>query len=304
MTTRTLTEVLSGFHFLEGPRWHDGKLVFSDFYSYGVYSAPVDRVPIPRESVTKLASVPHQPSGTGWLPDGRMLIVSQKDRRVLVRDLSGVVTEYADLSHLTEYPLNDMVVDSTGRAYVGSFGFDVMSLDKAKFADLYLVDLDRTAAVVAPELYAPNGLLITRNGSTLLVNETVGNRISAFDIAEDGRLGERRDWARFGPPPDLAPVPEMFGRIEIALDGCTLDSEGAVWTADAANQRVIRVREGAEITHEINFDMGAYACVLGGDDGQTLFTCVAPDFSSKRRKASAEARILSTRVDVPHAGLP
>jgi sugar lactone lactonase YvrE len=189
-----------------------------------------------------------------------MLIVSQKDRRVLVRDATGAVTEYADLSAFTDYPLNDMVVDSSGRAYIGSFGFEVMSQDQAKFADLYLVDVDGAASVAAPSLYAPNGLLITPDGSTLLANETIGNRISAFDIHADGSLGERRDWARFGPTPDLAPVPVMFGQIAIALDDATLDAEGAVWAANAANRRVVRVREDGDIMEEIAIgDLRAFA---------------------------------------------
>lgn len=305
MDTHTLTEVASGFHYLEAPRWHSGQLVFSDFYSYAVYAIPVGDRPVRREEATKLAVVPNQPSGIGWLPDGRLLIVSQNDRRVLVQERDGTLSEYADLSGFTDHQINDMVVDSHGRAYIGSLGFDIMSEDTAKLADLYMVDSDGTASIAAPELYTPNGLLVTPDGKTLLVNESSGNRISAFDIRPDGSLGERRDWARFGPIPELAPVPVMLSKLAIAPDGCTLDAEGAVWTADAAGHLVVRVREGGEVVDEISTGAdGAYACALGGDDGQTLFICVAANFHAEVCKANTSGRIVATRVDVPHAGLP
>jgi sugar lactone lactonase YvrE len=299
VTLRELTEVVSGLHYAEGPRWHDGRLYLSDFYGYQVLAVRLGAGGMPAE-IEKLADVPHQPSGLGWLPDSRLLIVSMKDRTLLVREHDGALRVHADLSSFTDYPLNDMVVDARGNAYIGSFGFDIFSPDPARLADIYRVDVSGKASVAATGLYAPNGMVVTPGGSSLIVNETIGNRISVFAIGLDGELGERRDWATFGPTPELAPVPAMFGAVEIALDGNALDAQGAVWTADAAHGRVLRVAEGGQILDEITLDgTGAYACALGGDDGHTLFICSAPDFSQDARKAAAESRVLATRVDVP-----
>ncbi len=183
------TTVATGMTFTECPRWHGGRWYFVDFYSHRVLSMEADGADLRTE-----LTVPAQPSGLGWLPDGRLLVVSMKDRRILRREADGTVVEHADLSDLAAYPLNDMVVDEVGRAYVGNFGFDLMAGEDAAPTPLILVDTDGSARHISEPLYFPNGSVITPDGKTLIVDETFGNRVSAFDILEDGSLGPRRDW--------------------------------------------------------------------------------------------------------------
>jgi sugar lactone lactonase YvrE len=153
-------------------------------------------------------------------------------------------------------------------------------------------------------LMFPNGSAITPDGSTLVVSESMGNRLSAFAIGADGTLGARRDWAALGPPPTTDDVTVALGSAAFVPDGMCLDADGAAWVADAIGNRVIRLAEGGELLDEIDVSTGCYACMLGGDDGRTLFMCTAPGFAEHERQASRDARILAARVDVPHAGLP
>src|SRR2546422_4303169 len=290
--------VADGLSYLEGPRWHDGRLYASDFYNHRVVAIT------PGGSVETVVEVPHQPSGLGWLPDGRMLIVSMKDRRLLRLDGAQMV-EHADLSGLPGWHVNDMVVDGQGRAYVGNFGFDLMSLAPIVPAALIRVDPDGSASVVADDMLFPNGSAITPDGSTLIVAESVGQRLTAFDIAADGSLSNRRVWAAFGEPPDTTDCATAFGQIKVAPDGICLDAEGCVWFADAFGNRAVRVREGGTITDVVSAgDLGVFACMLGGDDGRTLFLCAAPTFVEAVASVDHQARLLACRVDVPHAGLP
>jgi sugar lactone lactonase YvrE len=198
-----------------------------------------------------------------------------------------------------------MVVDAQGRAYVGNFGFDLMGGAPHEHTTVVLVDTDGSASIVADGLSFPNGMVITPDGSTLLVNELFGNRISAFDIHPDGTLGERIEWAGYG---DLGAEPDVGTRLEAATivpDGLTLDAEGAVWIADAANNRAVRIAKGGEILDEVSTAPdGVFAVALGGDDGRTLFLCVAPNFDETERTATRLGRMLATEVDVPHAGRP
>lgn len=298
MTEKNLRVVAEGFTFLEGPRWHDGALYVSDFYTHRVLRISADG------DAETVVEVPGQPSGLGWQPDGSMLIVSMTDRKIMrLRD--GELTEHADLSSVTTGYANDMVVDAKGRAYVGNFGFDLMGGADATTAGIALVDTDGSVREVADELWFPNGSMITDDGATLIVAETFGNRISAFDIAEDGSLGKRRDWASFGPQPTSTVLEDVVLNATCGPDGACLDAEGAVWVADGLGSKLIRVREGGEIAETIDIgEDGVYACMLGGADGRTLFACVAPDFDAERRSAAREARLLATTVDVPHAGRP
>lgn len=293
---REIKTVIDGMAFTECPRWREGRLWFSDFYTYRVYSADGDGGDLRTE-----AEVPGQPSGLGWLPDGQMLVVSQRDRRILRRDADGVLRTHADLHATAPAHLNDMTVDSAGRAFVGNFGFDLMAGAPAASTDLHRVDPDGTVTTAATDLWFPNGSVVTADGR-LLVDETFGNRITAFDIAADGSLGNRRTWASFGEVPQEAAEDQSRSQIVIAPDGCTLDAEGCLWVADAIGARVIRVREGGEITDEISPGTGVYACALGGSDGHTLYLCVAPDFLEANRKPVREARVVATRVEVPAAG--
>jgi sugar lactone lactonase YvrE len=294
---RKLAVVLDEYSFLECPRWHDGRLWVSDFYTNQVVATDG------RGNTEVVAEVPGQPSGLGFLPDGRALIVSMRDRRVLVRGESGQLTEHADLSHAVPDMLNDMVVDEQGRAYVGNFGFDLMSGAALRYTTLTRVDPDGTVSTAAEDLGFPNGSVILPGG-VLVVAETFAGRLTAFDIAEDGELTGRRVWARFGETPRTDDVGEAMQGLQVGPDGICADAEGAIWVADALHARVIRVREGGEILDEIPTGMGVFACMLGGDDGRTLFMCVAPSFAEHERRAAREAQLLAARVEVPHAGLP
>ena len=298
MTHRTLTPVIGGFTFLEGPRWHDGRLWLSDFYTHQVIAVS------PAGKVEEIATVPQQPSGLGWLPDGTLLVVSMRDRKLL-RLAHGELIEHADLSPLTGGHVNDMVVDGQGRAYVGNFGFDLMGGAPFRATTIVRVEPDETTSVAADGLMLPSGSVITPDGSTLIIDETFGNRISAFDIAADGSLGPRRDWANFGALPDTDNVQELIAAAAIGPDGNCLDADGAVWVADAIHHRVVRVAEGGAILEEISTgDDGVYACMLGGEDDRTLYLCVAPNFDETERSSTRLGRLLATTVDVPHAGTP
>ncbi|WP_448625093.1 SMP-30/gluconolactonase/LRE family protein [Geodermatophilus sp. URMC 64] len=295
---REISTVLDGLSYLECPRWHEGRIWVSDFYTHQVLSAREDGGDLRVE-----AEVPGQPSGLGWLPDGRLLIVSQHDSRLLRREADGSLVTHADLSaHVTGEP-NDMVVDEQGRAFVGNFGFDLMAGAPVAPTVLLRVDPDGAVSQVADDMWFPNGSVITDDG-VLLVDESFGNRITAFDIGADGALTNRRVWASFGPLPTDRDLQAALGQLAVAPDGCGLDAEGALWVADALAGRVLRLREGGEVLEELPVGTGVFACMLGGSDGRTLFLCSAPDFDRTARSAAREARLLSCRVDVPHAGLP
>jgi sugar lactone lactonase YvrE len=300
MAARALTQLLTGGAFFESPRWHDGRWWVSDFYREAVYSVSVGGL---EECVFE---VENQPSGLGWLPDGSLLVVSMKDQRVLRRDPSGEVTVHADLSGFTDSSLNDMVVDEHGRAWVGCFGFDLMAFADPQLAPLMRVDADGAASVVAEELMFPNGSVITPDGTTLIVGETAGCRYTAFTIASDGSLTDRRVWAQLAPTPTLGPLEEMLPQIAVGPDGCTLDAEAHIWAADEAGGRCIRVAPGGAIVDEVRTPegLGSFACALGGEDGRTLLVCAAPDFLEATRRQAREAVLLTTIVEVPHAGRP
>lgn len=297
--SREISTVLDeGLAYLECPRWRDQRIWFADFYTYRVYSAAEDGSDLRVE-----AEVPQQPSGLGWLPDGRLLVVSMRDARLLRREPDGTLVTHADLSgHVKGYP-NDMVVDAQGRAFVGEFGFDLMGGKPLEPAVIVRVDPDGTVTTVADDLWFPNGSVITDDG-VLLVGETFANRVTAFDITGDGALVGRRTWASFGESPTDRVLDKLFGQVVVAPDGCCLDADGALWVADAVGNRVLHVREGGEITEEISVGTGVFACMLGGADGRTLFMCAAPDFDEEARKNAREARLLTARVDVRHAGMP
>lgn len=289
------TTLATGFSFLEAPRWHDGRIWFSDFYTYQVYSAREDGSGLREE-----AEVPGQPSGLGWLPDGRLLAVSMRDRRILRREADGTLVTHADLSRHAAGHLNDMVVDSRGRAYVGNFGFDLMGGAPLKPTALHRVDPGGTVTEAATDLWFPNGSVITPDG-TLLVDETFGNRVTAFDLTQEGQLTNRRVWAEFGPLPTERATEKVLPQAAVAPDGCCLDAEGALWIADGIGNRLLRVSEGGTITDEVRPGTGVYACALGGSDGKTLFACAAPDFHENTRKAAREASLIALRVAVPAA---
>jgi sugar lactone lactonase YvrE len=296
--SREINVVLTDMAYLECPRWHDDRIWVADFYRHQVLSATEDGRDLRVE-----AEVPQQPSGLGWLPDGRLLVVSMRDRKLLRREAGGELVVHADLAdHVGGHP-NDMVVDSQGRAYVGNFGFDLMGGADITPSALLRVDPDGSITRVAEDLWFANGSVITDDG-VLMVDETFGNRVSAFDIMPDGSLANRRNWATFGELPTSSGLGDALPGLVVAPDGCALDAEGALWIADGLHGRVIRVLEGGEIVDEISPGTGVFACGLGGADGRTLFICAAPDFDERARSAAREAQLFSARVDVPHAGRP
>jgi len=294
---RKFVTVVSGYMYMEAPRWHDNRIWFSDFYTHEVVSANEDGTDVRVEAV-----VPNQPSGLGWLPDGRLLIVSMRDRKLLRREADGSLVTHADLSGVVDHHLNDMVVDRHGRAYVGNFGFDLMGGAPVQSTSIHRVDPGGTVSLVAEDVWFPNGSVITSTGS-LLVGETMANRITAFDVGADGALLNRRVWAEFGERPDETDVGKALAALTVASDGCCLDAEGALWVADAAHGRVVRVEEGGHIAEQIQLETGVFACALGGAGGRTLFLCTAPDFIEDNRKSAREAVLRSVPVDVSAAGL-
>jgi sugar lactone lactonase YvrE len=282
MAEMATTVLAEGFRFPEGPRWHDGRLVFSDQHDRRVVALDLDG------NAETVVEVPGCPSGLGWLPDGRMLVVSMHDRKLLRLDAGGL-TEVADLSEHATWHCNDMVVDAQGRAYVGNFGFDLDGRADAQPTVIVRVDSDGTVAVAADEIRFPNGTVIMPDGRTLIVGESYGACLTAFDVAADGTLSNRREWAR------------LHGAVP---DGICLDAEGAIWSACPLTGRVLRVLEGGEVTDEVRISRtGAYACMLGGADGTTLFVCAA-DASDPAETGNRRGAIEACSVAVPHAGLP
>ena len=296
---RTLTTLFEGGSYFECPRWREDRWWVSDFYRCGVFSYDTEG----REQLA--FEVEAQPSGLGWLPDGDLLVVSMKDRRVLRRSADGRLAVHAELSELTSAHLNDMVVDRDGRAFVGNFGFDLMGGADPAPAGLVRIDPDGAACIVARDLWFPNGSMITED-ATLIVAETFAARLTAFDIQSDGSLTNRRVWAQVEPTPEPADTETMLSAVTFAPDGCTLDAEGHVWAANALGGPVCRIAPGGQIVDEVPVPegLGVFACGLGGHDGCTLITCAAPDFYEHARSAAREAVLLTTTVDVPHAGLP
>ncbi|MFI6072696.1 SMP-30/gluconolactonase/LRE family protein [Actinoplanes sp. NPDC051343] len=283
-----MNPVVANLHFAESPRWAFGRLWFSDFYGGVVQSVLPDGSDLRLE-----ATVPQQPSGLGWLPDGRLLIVSMRDRLLLRRSFSGELEVHADLSSHATGHLNDMVVDAAGRAYVGNFGFDLMGGGDMAPASLHRVDPDGTVTEVATDLWFPNGSVITAD-NVLLVNETFGNRITAFDRTPDGDLTNRRAWATFGPLPTSRDFADVVTQLVVAPDGSCLAPDGTLWIADGTNPRLLHIGADGSVLEEIRPGTPVYACALAGD---TLFACAAPDFFEQPRKGAREAAII--RIQTP-----
>lgn len=278
----TVEVLLDGLTFPEGPRWHDGRLWFSDFYSQRVLA-----VDLAGKSET-IATVPKRPSGLGWRPDGTLLIVSMLDRTLLELK-AGRLRPVADLSALTGGPCNDMVVDAAGRAYVGNFGYDRHGGEAPRTTGLIRVDGDGRATRVAEDLMFPNGMVITPDGKTMIVAETYAHRISAFAIGADGGLGARRVFA------------EMPGCYP---DGICLDADGAIWVSDARGHEASRVFEGGRVAQRVSVgDRTVFACMLGGADRRTLFLCTSTG-SGPAMAEKTDGKIEYARVAVPGAGLP
>jgi sugar lactone lactonase YvrE len=284
-----------GLSFGECPRWHEGRLWYSDFYDHAVHALAPDG------SDERVFEVANQPSGLGWLADGRLLVVSMRDRRVLRREHDGTLVTHGDLSGLATLHCNDMVVDAVGRAYVGNFGFDYEAIRSDRDAEapfggrtpatLARIDPDGTVTAAAGDLHFPNGTVLTPDGATLIIAESMAARLTAFDVAVDGTLSGRRVWA------DLR-------ERAIVPDGICLDAEGAVWVANAVAPVVVRVGEGGEIRDEVTFSQLCFACMLGGPDGRDLYVMTAPSSLTHDVGPVRRGRIEVATVAVPHAGRP
>jgi sugar lactone lactonase YvrE len=274
--------LLNGLMFGESPRWHDGRLWFSDMGAGQVLSVDLDG----RSEL--VAEVPAMPMGSGWLPDGAMLIVSSRDGRLLRREPDGSLSTQADLSSMDSHPWSDMVVDGRGNAYVGNIGFEFPA---GEFAPGFvaLVRPDGSATRVADGIAFPNGMAVTPDNATLILAESYGNRLTAFDIAPDGGLSNRRVWAEVG---DGVP------------DGICLDAEGAVWYSDVPNKRCVRVREGGEVLETVHLDRGCFACALGGNDRRTLFMMAAEFTSTSAMSGQRTGQVLTVPAPAPGAGWP
>ncbi|GDY30318.1 SMP-30/gluconolactonase/LRE family protein [Gandjariella thermophila] len=292
------TEVLlDGLYFGEGPRHGpDGRLYLSDFYAHEVLA--LDLATGARE---RICQVPGQPSGLGWLPDGRLLVVSMLDRAVWRLESDGRLVRHADLSTVATFHANDMLVDPRGRAYIGNFGFDL----HARLAEqgteallapdadppgaaLALVRPDGEVRVVAENLKFPNGTVLL-GGTTLVVAESLGLRLTAFDIAADGTLHGQRVWA------DLRPQ-------SIVPDGTCVDADGGIWVATALQNRAYRVTEGGTVTDAVETSQPCFAVALSGADRRTLVCCTAPSSMPGEVAVERLGRLEAVQVAVPGTG--
>jgi sugar lactone lactonase YvrE len=276
------TVLIDQLVFPEGPRWHEGKLWFSDMHDGWVMRVNTSGV------LERMVEVPNTPSGLGWLPDGRLLVVSMRDRRLLRLDAHGL-HEAADLSDLESGACNDMVVDARGHAYVGAVGLGFTRGESPRPGAILLVPPAGPPRVAAPDIAFPNGSVITPDGATLIVAESTAARLSAFDLLPDGALVRRRVWAA----------------VEgMTPDGICLDAEGAVWVASPLGGEVLRVLEGGRVTHRLHASQRPYACMLGGAERRTLFVLTAPSHSPNKTRALRSGRIEVVDVEVAGAGWP
>jgi len=286
--TKTL---VGGLYFGEGPRWHEGRLWFSDFYAHAVKS--IDESGQLRTEL----ELDDQPSGLGWLPDGRLLVVAMKERAVKRLDPAGLVL-HADIRHLTAHLCNDMVVDAQGSAWVGNFGFDLDADLKERGAqvladhpvtNLVRIDADGSVHLAAQNMHFPNGSVITPDGTTLIVAETLAACLTAFTIQADKSLTDRRVWAAV---PGVAP------------DGICLNEKNQVWVANAIGPEVVLVEEGGNIVERVATSQPCYACMLGGRDGNTLFALTAARSEERHASAEATGKIETVQVGAARAGWP
>ena len=278
-----LQTLMTGIVFGESPRWHDDRLWFSDWGAQEIIALDLEG------NSEVIIRMPSFPFCIDWLADGRLLIVLASDRLLLRREHDGSLVTHTDLSSLSEHPWNDIVVDGRGNAYIGNTGFDFPA---GEFAPgiLALVTPDGSARQVADGVAFPNGIVVTPDNSTLIVAESYANSLTAFDIAADGSLSNRRVWA------------DLDNGVP---DGICLDAEGAIWYGDVPNKRCVRVREGGEVLQTIELDRGCFACMLGGVDRRTLFL-VAREWGGMESTAEGErtGQVLSAPAPAPGAGWP
>jgi sugar lactone lactonase YvrE len=281
-----------GLGFGEGPRWHDGRLWFSDFYRHGIFSVNEDASEVRLEY-----DVPMQPSGMGWLPNADLLFVSMIDQKVM-RVHDGAISLFADIAPYCTFWANDMIVSTSGVSYVGSFGLDLdavlrdigaeglMAMDPPT-TNLVVLSSEGEVLQVVPDLFFPNGTVITPDGATLIIGETLAFRLSAFDVNADGTLSNRR----------------VFAQMDyVATDGMCLDDDGQIWLANALTNKCLRVKEGGEITGEVETSQNAFACGFGGSDRTTLYIMTAPTSDRFKIAERATGKIEAVTLPVGGAG--
>jgi sugar lactone lactonase YvrE len=278
---------MTGLVFGESPRWgHDGRLWLADWGAQEIVAVDLKGK---SEVMNRLKLSSFQPICLDWLPDGRLLIVSSSDALLLRREPDSSLVTHADLSAV-DRGFNEIVVDGRGNVYVNGGGFNLMAGEKFAPGIIALVTPDGSARRVADGIAFPNGMAVTPDNSTLIVAESYGKKLTAFAIAADGGLSDRRVWADLG---DGVP------------DGICLDSEGAVWYADVPNKRCVRVREGGHVLDTIDLDLGCFACMLGGVDGRTLFMILREWRgleSTADRSRTGQVRMVG--APAPRAGRP
>jgi sugar lactone lactonase YvrE len=275
--------LISDLVFPESPRWHDDRLWIADWGAQEMLAVDL------QGQSDVIAHVPSFPFSIDWLPDGRLLIVSASDEQLLRRERDGSMMVHANLIGLADHPWNEIVVDARGNAYINNIGFD---FPEGEFATgiIAVVTPDGTARQVADDVAFPNGMVVTPDNATLIVAESYGSRLTAFDITPDGSLANRRVWA------------DLNGG---APDGICLDAEGAIWYGDVPNKCCVRVREGGEVLQTIELDRGCFACMLGGEGKQTLFL-IANEWSGPESMAAGAAmgQVLATMAPAAGAGWP
>jgi len=272
--------VLENLVFGESPRWHDGRLWLCDWGAQEILSVDLDGN---REVVAELPSFPFS---IDWLPDGRLVVIT--DGSLFVQE-GDTMVPWLELRELSDKPWNEIVVDPRGNTFVNGIGFDLMAGEKPAPGLLAVVTPDGSVRQVAGDLAFPNGMVVTSDGRTLVVAESYAGRLTAFDIEPDGSLVNRRVWAALG---DAAP------------DGICLDEEGAIWYADVPHRTCVRVREGGEIVQTIELDRGGFACALGGPDGRTLLVLTAFWIGTASVQSDRTGQVLAIEVDTAGAARP
>src|SRR5215813_5451554 len=277
--------LMSGLAFVESPRWHEDRLWFSDWVARELIAVDLEGQ---SEVVIRMPSFPFS---IDWLSDGRLLVVSGREGLLLRREPGGALLTHANLTGLSDKGWNEIVVDGRGDAYINGGGFDLMAGEKFAPGMIALVSPNGSARQVADGIAFPNGMVVTPDNKTLIVAESYGKRLTAFDIDGDGGLSNRRVWADLG---DGVP------------DGICLDAEGAVWYADVPNKRCARVREGGEMLQTIALDRGCFACMLGGADKRTLFMMVAewPGSAETVGDGARTGQVLIAEAPAPGVGWP
>jgi sugar lactone lactonase YvrE len=281
---------LTGLYFGECPRWHDGRLWYSDFFDHAVFSVSPDG-----ERRTEV-EFEGEPAGLGWLPDGRLLVNSRLDRVILRREADGTLVHHGDLTPWATWHANDLVVADNGQAYAGNFGFDLDGLydgtldgSAIRPTSLVRVDPDGTSHEAASDLSFPNGTVITEDGATLIIAESFGGCLTAFDRGPDGSLTGRRQWAAL---------------TGVAPDGICLCADGSIWVANATGPECVRVAEGGEVLERVTTSQGCFACMLGDDDRRTLYLVTAQSSDANKARVVRHGALEKVRTSVPGAGLP